>query len=149
MNEWPAAIWASISAMTAALVLSFIVVLGSFARESAAIQHQEDNAIAIIKEYRQYSHYARDENVYDLYPQDVISAIAESRGNPEIWVDTLAGTGENFKKWTTATIAEEFGTTYLLGLNEPTDIFTPLARFNSKLEPDANGSIYRIEFRRQ
>lgn len=149
MNEWSAAIWAGISAMTVALVLSFIVVLGSFARESAAIQHQDDNAVLLLKEYRKYSHFDRDESLYELFPQDVISVIAESRGYPEIHVDMTEGDLVNFRTWTTETPVTQYGTTFLLGLNESTDIFAPTARFNSKLVLDANDAVSVIEFRRK
>ena len=143
MNEWPAAVWASVSAMTAALVLSFIVVLGSLARQSASIQQEDDNAVAILKEYRQFNQF---DGTTNLYPQDVISAISETRGMPEIWVDTTAGSGVNFNwKWTPTTLPEQFTTTYL---TDPT-LFNVAARYNSTLIKDLNGAITRIEFRRQ
>ncbi|RED52804.1 hypothetical protein [Cohnella lupini] len=147
MNEWPAAVWASISAMTAAMVLSFIIVLGSFARQGAAIQQEDDSAVAIVKEYRQYNQY---DNTTNLYPQDVISAIAESRGTPEIWVERAAGT-ETFRKWTAATPPEEFGTAYLMEpvLATSSEIFYTSAKFRATLEKDLNGSIINIQFRRQ
>ncbi|MDQ0885050.1 hypothetical protein QFZ81_000138 [Paenibacillus sp. V4I9] len=143
MNEWPAAVWASISAMTAALVLSFVVVLGSLARESASIQQEDDNAVAIVKEHRRYSQF---DGTTNLYPQDVISAIAESRGMPEIWVDTTAGTNVNFNwKWVSTTPASQFSTTYLTDPN----LFPITARYDSTLVKDLNGAITHIEFRRQ
>src|SRR5687768_8816993 len=101
MNEWPAAVWASVSAMTAALVLSLIFILGSFARQAVEIQQVDDNAIAIVQEYRKFSPY---DGTKDLLPVDVITAIGEMRGQPELWVDTAEGVAESFDwKWTTET----------------------------------------------
>lgn len=140
MNEWPTVIWASISAMTAALVLGFIVVLGSMGRQGAEILQENDNAVAIVKEYRQYSYY----NGTTVFPQDVITAIAESQGMPEIWVDTRSGLEEEFNwKWTRSTDALQFSTAYL------TSIFPTNVLYDSTLEKDLNGAIVRIEFRRQ
>ncbi|THF74761.1 hypothetical protein [Cohnella fermenti] len=145
MNEWPAAIWASISAMTAALVLSFIVVLGSLARESAAIQQQDDDAVAIVKEYRKISRY---EGTTGLYPQDVISAIAESKGMPTVAVDLVAGASDTFELWDSERYKDhknEFSPTYL---TELTGTFPIDARFDATLFKDENGAIAEIRFRR-
>ncbi|MCD1257375.1 hypothetical protein B5M42_000810 [Paenibacillus athensensis] len=143
MNEWPAALWASISAMAAALVLALIAVLGSFARQGAAIQQTDDNAIAIVKEYRKYEQFDGTKN---LYAQDVISAIAESRGNPEIWVDKQPGVTDDFSiKFTKSTSAANFSTK---ALTADENKFPVTARYDSKLIKDANGAIIRIEFRR-
>ena len=62
--------------------------IGVFGKRKCNIQQEDDNAVAIVKEYR---HYSQFDGTTDLYLQDVISAIAESRGMPEIWVDTTAG----------------------------------------------------------
>ncbi|WP_138755933.1 hypothetical protein [Paenibacillus sinopodophylli] len=141
MNEWPAAIWASISAMTAALVLSLIFVLGSFARQAVEIQQVDENAVAIVKEYRRYSPY---DGTTNLVPADVITAIAETRGQPEIWVDTLAGAAVEFNwKWTNNSPKELFKTDYL------TDIFKDIGRYDAHIAKDLNGVVERIEFRRQ
>ncbi|QGQ98790.1 hypothetical protein EHS13_29900 [Paenibacillus psychroresistens] len=143
MNEWPAAIWAGISAMTAALVLSFIVVLGHLASDSARIQQDDDNAVAIVKELRKYSQF---NETTGLHAQDVISAIAEARGTPEIWVDTDIGVSTTFNtnwKWVSSTPPAKFGTAYL------TSIFPITAIYDGHLTKDANGAITQIEFRRQ
>ncbi|MEQ7052189.1 hypothetical protein ABN764_16160 [Paenibacillaceae sp. P-4] len=140
MNEWPAAIWASISAMTAALVLSFIVVLGGLARYSAGIMQEDDNAVALVKEYRQYRQF----NGTTVYSQDIITAIGESRGMPAIWVDTSPGPDVNFDlKWTEDTKREHFATLYLTKLFEGVT-----ATYQAHLEYDLNGALIRIEFRR-
>ncbi|OBY77776.1 hypothetical protein BBG47_20005 [Paenibacillus sp. KS1] len=140
MNEWPAAIWASISAMTAALVLGFIVVLGALARNGAGIMQEDDNAVAIVKEYRQYSQF----NGTMVYSQDIITAIGESRGMPAIWVDTSPGSDVNFAlKWTQDTPADKFTTLYLTELFEGVT-----ATYQAHLEYDLNRALIRIEFRR-
>lgn len=140
MNEWTAAVWASISALMAALILGMIAVLGSLARESATVQHTDDNAVAIVKEIRRFSPY---NNTTNLYPQDVISAIAEFKGMPAVWVDTLAGTGVNFAwQWTESTSSSQYTTSYLTG------IFPADGLYDASLVSDANGAVIRIEFRR-
>lgn len=145
MNEWTATIWASISAMMAALVLTLIVVLGSMARESAQIQHEEDNAIAIVKEQRQYLLYNEETA---LLPQDVISAIAESRGFPEIRVDIDPSLGDDFALvWNTSTPLTEFATSRIT--DHYFDSVPNSARYYGKLVKDANGVVVAIEFGRR
>lgn len=139
MTEWREAIWLSFSAMIAALVLSFVALLGAFARQAAALQAEEDNAIAIMKEYRKYAQYENTQ----LYPQDVISAIARTRGEPEVYVDTDEGPGVSFTwQWTESTNPSEFSPTYLSG------IFPLTGKYQSTIVKDLNGSIIRLEFRR-
>jgi len=145
LNEWSATIWASISAMMAALVLTLIVVLGSMARESAQLQHEEDNAIAIVKEQRKYIQY-NDQTA--LLAQDVVSAIAESRGFPEIRVDIDPSEADNFAwVWNTGSPLNQFSTSYI---NDHYFAAVPnSARFYGSTVPDANGAIVAIEFRRR
>ncbi|MFD0588515.1 hypothetical protein ACFQZE_10920 [Paenibacillus sp. GCM10027627] len=146
MNEWPAAVWASVSAMMAALVLSTIFLLGSFAREAVQIQQVDDNAIAIVKDYRQYSHY---DGTYNLVSADVINAISQFNGFPEIWVDIYLGTGEDFYVWkdlggSDDTPKELFSTAFL------SEFFKDyaLARYSAHLERDGNGVVSKIIFYR-
>jgi hypothetical protein len=139
MNEWREAIWLGISAMIAALVLSFAGILGSFAHQQASIQNEEDNAIAIVKEYRKYNQY--DNQV--IYPQDVISAIADSRGLPEVWVDTVDGPATNFSwMWNPGTAPAQFSPTYLSG------VFPVGGTYTASIIKDLNGAIIRLEMRR-
>ncbi|GKU77572.1 hypothetical protein [Paenibacillus sp. L3-i20] len=160
MNEWPAAIWASVSAMIAALVLSLIFLLGSFAREAVQIQQHDDNAIAIVKEYREYSHYDGTTNLLAI---DVMSAITESSGFPVIAVDVQPGTyNVQFREWTTDTkkyYKDYFKTKHLYEFfddlvvkkegeeEEEQGIYK--FRYDASLVRDANGVVSRIEFRRQ
>lgn len=154
MNEWPAAVWASVSAMTAALVLSLIFLLGSFAREAVAIQQTDDNAIALIKEYRKYSRY---NGTTDLVPADVITAIAETRGQPEIWVDAVSGSNVSFDlKWSTQTPSNMFKTDVLVYAFELLDKQNAggnseysVGKYDATIVKDPNGAVIRIEFRRQ
>ena len=151
MNEWPAAIWASISAMTAALVLTLIFNLGSVTRLAAHIQQEDETAIAILKEYRKYDQFM---GAVGLLPQDVVSAIAESRGIPEVWVDIEPSPGNgganvNFAwKWTQNTDSEEFNIDKLLD-RFSADAIPPTARYDSAIVKNPIGEIIRIEFRRQ
>jgi hypothetical protein len=140
MNEWTAAVWAAVSAMIAALVLSMIVVLGSLARESVRIQQTDDAAVAIVKEIRRFGTYNDTKN---LYPQDVMTAISEFKGMPVIYVDTLEGDDDDFSLvWDDKTPPEDYKTKHL------TSIFPTDARYDSSLILDANGAVVRIEFRR-
>lgn len=145
MNEWTATIWASISAMMAALVLTLIVVLGSMARESSQIQHDDDNAVAIMKEQRKYVMY---DGEIPLMAQDVISAIAESRGYPEIRIDIDPSAADNFAwVWNTNRPLTAFSTQYVTD-----NYFAAIpnsARYYGSLVKDANGAVIAIEFRRR
>ncbi|WP_239617490.1 hypothetical protein [Cohnella mopanensis] len=145
MNEWSTTIWASISAMTAALVLTLIITLGSLARESANIQQQDDNAVAIIKEYRKYNQF---DDTSNLYPSDVITAITESDGMPAILVYGLGGVTWEWTADTSKNNPDQFGTNELVKLNIEGGLFDPTARFSSQLVRDPNGAIVQIIFRR-
>ncbi|MFD0671955.1 hypothetical protein [Cohnella sp. GCM10027633] len=147
MNEWSATIWASLSAMAAAIVISLIVLLGSMARESASVLHEQDTAVAILKEHRKYSPY---DDASGLYAQDLVSVIAETGGYPAIRVYTglpapdqvwswerQAGAGITPDPFSVSTLTEKF------------DVFPDSARFSSALVREANGGIGTIEFRRQ
>lgn len=148
MNEWPAAIWASISAMTAALVLSLIFVLGSFARQAVEIQQVDENAVAIVKEYRRYSPY---DGTTDLLTADVFTAIAETRGLPEIWVDTNEGPAVEFNwRWTTDTDKELFKVESLATVFPTLNNYdVSKDRYDANIVKDLNGVVEHIEFRRR
>lgn len=138
MHEWPAAIWASISAMMAALVITLIFTLGSFAREAVRFQQVDDDAVAILQEYRRFSPY---DGTTNLMPADVITAIAETRGNPEIWVDTREDELVNFTlRWTGNTPNNQFKTEFL------TNTIPSKGVYEAELHRDANGSVVRIYF---
>jgi len=144
MNEWSTTIWASISAMMAALVLTLIITLGSLARESANIQQESDNAVENIKEYRKYNQF---EGATNLFPSDVITAIAESDGMPAVMV---FGRGPvSPREWNKDTPASQFRTSALVVDNAEEQLFDPRDRFTSELIRDANGAIVQIIFRRQ
>ncbi|QMV40504.1 hypothetical protein [Cohnella cholangitidis] len=144
MNEWSTTIWASISAMTAALVLTLIITLGSLARESANIQQESDAAVENIKEYRKYNQF---DGTINLFPTDVITAITESDGMPKV---TVYGRGPvSPREWSKATPASQFRTSELVKDNVAGGLFDPTDRYTSELVPDANGAIVQIIFRRQ
>lgn len=145
MNEWPSAIWASISAMTAALILTMVYQLGGLARESANIQHEQDLAIAIVQEYREYAHL---DNATGLYPQDVITTIGLSGGTPEVSVETRGCSSEPIWTWSKNTVPDEFSTTKLTErFSAPCVPVT--ARYHAIIHKDLNGAVTRIEFRRE
>ncbi|MFB9277204.1 hypothetical protein [Cohnella cellulosilytica] len=159
MNEWSATVWASISAMMAALVLTLIVVLGSMARESAEFQHEEDQAVAIAQEHRKYIQYNEDAR---LMAQDVISAIAESKGFPEtrVFSSLPSDDGSNYdwrwyspgNPWPRPLPAPAAGRDFTdLSVTDVTRTFESIpdsARFSAELKKDENGAIVGIWFRR-
>ncbi|GFN30936.1 hypothetical protein [Paenibacillus xylaniclasticus] len=137
MNEWPAAVWASVSAMTAALVLTLIFTLGNLAKESAAIQQADDTAIAIVKEHRKYD-WLRDKR--DIHAQEVMSVIGESAGMPQVKVYTKIGSYSVTLDWNKNTSKDYFKLSTLTTLLLPEEIF------ESKVTEDANGVVTLIEF---
>ncbi|WP_027088412.1 hypothetical protein [Cohnella panacarvi] len=153
MNEWSATIWASLSAMAAAIVISFVVLLGSMARESANVMHEQDTAIEILKEHRKYSPY---DGTSDLFAQDLISAIAESGGYPVIQVYTGLSSPDQLLTWERRTsplpsgAADPFSVEELTGkFNDKFGNLLDSARFRSEIIRDANGAVSIIRFRRQ
>ena len=146
MNEWSATIWASLSAMAAAIVISFVVLLGSMARESANVMHEQDTAIEILKDHRKYSPY---DGVSDLFAQDVISAIAESGGYPVIRVYTGRPSPDQLWTWERPTAPLPSGADDPFSVEILTakfDVFDDLDRFSSEIIRDANGAISVIKF---
>ncbi|XID94285.1 hypothetical protein ACF3MZ_07110 [Paenibacillaceae bacterium WGS1546] len=159
MNEWSATVWASISAMMAALVLTLIVVLGSMARESANVQHQEDLAVALVQEQRKYVHYNEDAR---LMAQDIISAIAESRGFPEtrVFLTTPSEDGSNYAwRWYSPSnpwpsplpepaAGRDFTDLSVTGVTRTFEAISNADRFSAEIRRDANGAVVGIWFRR-
>ncbi len=143
MDEWSKIIWVSVDLMTAALILVSALTIARISRDFGRMQQQEVDAIAITKLYRTYNRY---DNQEDLAPQDIISLIFETRGKPEIWVDTTAGSTVSFGyKWT-ATIA---ATSNMWDLTHITENILPVsATYTSTIEKNANGEISRVKFRR-
>lgn len=149
MNEWSATIWASLSAMAAAIVISFVVLLGSMARESANMMHQQDTAIEILKEHRKYSPY---DGTSDLFAQDLISAIAESGGYPVIRVYTGLPSPNQLWTWVRPASPLPSGAVdpfSVKTLTDKFDVFEDYHRFRSTVYRDSNGAVSVIEFRRQ
>lgn len=137
MNEWPAAVWASVSAMTAALVLTLIFTLGNLAKESASIQQADDTTIAIVKEHRKYD-WLRDKR--DIHAQEVMSVIGESAGMPTIRVHTKIGSTPVDLTWDRNTNKNYYKVSTLTTLLMPEEIF------ESNVIEDANGVVTLIEF---
>lgn len=129
--------------MTAALILVSALTIARISRDFGRVQQQEVNAVAITKLYRTYNRY---DNQKDLMPQDIVSLIFETRGKPEIWVDTTAGSAVSFDyKWT-AILAP---TSNMWDLTHITENILPVsATYTSTIEKNDNGEISRVEFRR-
>lgn len=139
MTEWTQGIWISISLLVTAVVLSFGGMLATISKQQASAQQEEENSIAIVQEYRKYNQYDNTE----IYPQDVISAIADSRGKPQMWVDSDDGASVNYNwKWTPNTDPTQFSPSYL------SELLPVGGTYVANLIKDANGAIVRIEFRR-
>jgi hypothetical protein len=145
--------------MMAALVLTLIVVLGSMARESALIQHEEDTAVAIVQEQRKYIQFNEDAR---LMAQDVVSAIAESKGFPETRVFlTAPGQGGSNYTWRWYSVSNpwprpmpspaagrDFTDLSVTGVTQIFDSIPNTDRFSAELKKDENGAVVGIWFRR-
>lgn len=140
-EEWSKTIWIGIELSIAALVLTVAVILSSFATEMGRVQQLEVDAIEVTKEYRKYNRYDGTQ----VYPQDIISVIFETRGTPEVWVDTLAGAGENFSlKWTKAISPESS----MWDLSYVSTLLPTTGTYQSSIYRNSNGEICTIKFRR-
>lgn len=140
MNEWSTVIWFTVSSSVTALVLTFAIMLGSSVREMSRVQQAEIDAVEMVKEYREHNKYDGTE----VYPQDIISLLLEKRGKPEVWVDTVSGSGVTFTyKWNSTLPDENWTPTYFTGLLPLT------AKYEAGFVKDDNGAIIRYEFRRK
>lgn len=140
-EEWSKTIWIGIELSIAALVLMVAVVLSSFAGEMGRVQQREIDAIEVTREYRQYNRYDGTQ----VYPQDIISAIFETRGAPEVWVDTAAGTAVNFSlKWTRSIPVGDA----MWNLSNVSVLLPETGTYQSSIHRNENGEIDRLEFRR-
>ncbi|MDX8360766.1 hypothetical protein [Cytobacillus sp. IB215316] len=150
MNEWAQYIWIATSLLAASIIIGLVSLLVTFGREYAAVQQEEQNSIAIMKEYRKYNQY----DGTTVYSQDVVTLIAESRGIPII---------ELFKKgrplgrdingkyipdflWDSSSSKESFSPTYLSTLLASE--FGESGTFTSKIIKGKNGEILIIDIER-
>lgn len=140
-DEWSKTVWIGIELSIAALVLTVAVILSSFAGEMGRVQQREVDAIEITREYRKYNRYDGTQ----VYPQDIISAIFETRGYPEVWVDTTAGAGVNFSlKWTKSIPAND----NMWKLIHVSTLLPTTGIYQASIHSNDNGEIAKIEFRR-
>ncbi|WP_105614120.1 hypothetical protein [Vallitalea okinawensis] len=140
MNEWTEAIWLGVSALITAMVLSFATMLGASVRHVSRIQQEEINAIEIVKEHRKYNKY----DGTSVYPQDIVSLVLETRGNPAVWVDDEDNTNVNYiYMWDTTLPKENWQASYF------TSLLPLTGSYESSLVKDANGAVLRFEFRRE
>ncbi|GMQ55943.1 hypothetical protein AN1V17_03350 [Vallitalea sediminicola] len=143
MDEWSKAIWIFVELIIASLILLSMVLLARTAGDIGRVQQREIDAVAETKEFRTYFRYEENE---EIYPQDIISIIFETRGYPEIWVDTTIEEDEEFNyKWTTSLPSNDI-TWDLTYISE--NILPYKSQYESSIVKDANGEITRIEFRR-
>ncbi|QUI25102.1 hypothetical protein HZI73_23625 [Vallitalea pronyensis] len=141
IDEWSKIIWVSIDLMTAALILVSALTISRISRDFGRVQQQEINAVAVTKLYRTYNRY---DNQTNLTPQDIITLIFETRGRPEIWVDTTAGSAVSFtQKWTPTSPSNMWDLTHITE-----NVLPVTASYTSTIEKNANGEISRVEFRR-
>jgi hypothetical protein len=138
-EEWSKTIWIGIELSIAALVLTVAVLLSSFAGEMGRVQQREVDAIEITREYRKYNRYDGTK----VHPQDIISAVLETRGTPEIWVDDEDGIVGNFEdRWTKSTSQDEWT------LTKVTAKLATTGDYQASIHRNDNGEVFKIEFRR-
>jgi hypothetical protein len=140
-EEWSKTIWIGIELSIAALVLTVAVLLSSFAGEMGRVQQREVDAIEITREYRKYNRYDGTQ----VYPQDIISAIFETRGAPEVWVDITEGSAVNFSyKWTRSIPPGN----NMWNLTNVSTLLPTTGTYQASIHRNDNGEIFKIEFRR-
>ncbi|GKX28635.1 hypothetical protein SH1V18_11150 [Vallitalea longa] len=143
MDEWSKAIWIFVELMISSLILISMVVLARMSGDVGRIQQSEIDAVESTKEFRTYFKYEDNE---EMYSQDIISLIFETRGYPEVWVEKEKGASDDFtfkwnpsiptndKRWDLTHISEK-----MLEYDN---------KYKSSIVKNANGEISRIEFRR-
>jgi hypothetical protein len=143
LDEWSKAIWIFVELMIASLILVNVVILVRMASEAGRAQQREIDAVAVTKEFRTYFRYEEND---EIYPQDIISIIFETRGYPEVWVDTTIGDEDGFNyKWNTSLPSND--TKWDL-TNISENILPYKSMYKSSVVKNINGDINRIEFRR-
>jgi hypothetical protein len=141
MQEWKEAIWIAVSAMLAALVITFASSLGAIGGQIADQQQTQYNNMIAMQEYRQWDQY---DNTL-VYPQDVISFILQYRGDPEAFVDTSAGGGApaNYSLQWTSTSAPCAYTD-----QDISDLLPIGVSYTANIIKDGNGAVIAVQFRR-
>lgn len=117
-----------------------IVFIVGFSYVNTAYQEADRNnktAAATMREVREFNSY----NDNELKSQDVISAVLQYRGQPELWIDTAKGNTTTWgMKYTLDTQLSEYDVETLTAKFDIEDTYV------GELVKDDNGSIERIEF---
>lgn len=138
-EEISSAINLSVDLLIAAMVIGTWSALMYMANYLGRYQQAEADSIKVIQEYRKYNQY--DATV--VAPQDIVNLIFESRGTPEVWVDTDETDGVSFDwKWTATSSPCPYTATDL------TTLLPSIGTYDSSIIYDANGAVLRFEFRR-
>lgn len=146
MDEWSKMIWVSVDLMAAALILVSALTITRISRDFGRMQQREIDAITITKLYRTYNKYETDEY---LAPQDIISLIFETRGRPEVWVDSMPGTGDANTLFSYVWDTSHPPTSNMWDLTHISENILPVsAPYKATIIKNDNGEISRIEFRR-
>lgn len=134
------AILIAVSLFVGAIVLGVWASLGASSSEYTRYLQNEVNAVEVVKEYRKWLAYDNT----TLMPQDVMSLIFETRGLPEVWVDTDPNPAvANFSlKWTEASAPTPYTAEAI------SNILPPDIPYTSSLVKDVNGALLRIEMKR-
>lgn len=143
MDEWSKAIWIFVELMISSLILISMVVLARMSGDVGRIQQSEIDAVESTKEFRTYFKYEDND---EIYPQDIISLIFETRGYPAVWVEKNTGGSDDFTfKWDASipTNDRKWDLTYI-----SEEMIEYDSKYESSVVKNANGEISRIEFRR-
>lgn len=138
-NDLSDAVYMAVDLFLLGLLLTSVSILMQQSALMGSYLNQRESAIAVVQEWRVWNQYDNTE----VYPQDVINLIFETRGMPEVWVDIDNTVVDNFAyKWTTTSAPCNYTAVDLSNLLPVSGPYT------SKLVKDLNGAILRVEFRR-
>ena len=87
MHEWSESIWIAVNLLIGSVVLTFILGLSSIGREFIIAVNDDRRMAEQVQEYRKYNQYDNKE----VYCQDIVSLIFETRGDPYVKVVTDSG----------------------------------------------------------
>jgi hypothetical protein len=82
MQEWAESVWIAISVIICAAVVSVAVVLNDIGRNIINEVQEDRRATAAVQEYRKL----RQWDEVQVYPQDIVSLVLETRGDPPVIV---------------------------------------------------------------
>jgi hypothetical protein len=82
MQEWAESAWIAISIIICSAIVSVAVVLNDMGRNIVNEVQEDRRATAAMQEYRKTHQWDNT----DVYPQDVVSLVLETRGQPPVFV---------------------------------------------------------------